>query len=111
MTESEFEGWAIVELMGHRKLAGHCTAVDLFGAAMLRIDVYGPKTDGDDRPRCTQYYNGTVIYCLTPTTEELARRVAVACAPAPVTRWELPPPNAECQADPACNAYLETDAE
>ena len=31
---------------------------------------------------------------ITPTTEDLARKVAVACTPAPVTRWELPAPGA-----------------
>ena len=94
MDSSEFEGWTIVELMGHRKLAGYCRAVDGFGTALLRVDVFGPKPEPpvEDKPRATQYYNGSAIYCLTPTTEDLARRVAVSCTPAPVTRWELPAP-------------------
>ena len=35
--------WCIVELMGHRKLAGLCTEQVIAGNTMLRIDVYGEK--------------------------------------------------------------------
>ncbi|MGE5801580.1 MAG: hypothetical protein ACM358_04945 [Gemmatimonadota bacterium] len=62
-----FEGWAIVELMGHRKLAGHVSEVTIAGAAMLRLDV-------PSEPPVTQFYGGAAIYCITPTSEELARR-------------------------------------
>jgi hypothetical protein len=36
---AEYEGWAIVELMGHRRLAGWVQEVELAGAPMLRLDV------------------------------------------------------------------------
>lgn len=38
MSEPAFEGWAIVELMGHRRLAGFVREVSMFGASMLRLD-------------------------------------------------------------------------
>lgn len=80
-----FEGWAIVELMGHRKLAGNVTEVTIAGAAMLRLDV-------PSDPPVTQFYGGSAIYCITPTTEELARRIAANSRPTPVHAYELPAP-------------------
>jgi hypothetical protein len=38
----------------------------------------------------TQFYGGSSIYCLTPTTEEVARGVATRARPTPVHAWELP---------------------
>lgn len=85
-----FREWAILELMGHRKLAGLVTEQELGGAKLIRIDV-----PGEDGVIATQFYGGGAIYCLTPVTEELARRVAKGNQPAPVTRWELPAPDVQ----------------
>ena len=76
-----FEGWGIVELMGHRRVAGRVSEVEQYGATMLRVDV----PQGDDW--VTQFYGGSAIYCLTPTTEAIARQVAVP--PEPAHAWEL----------------------
>ena len=112
MAES-YEGWAILELMGHRRLGGLVSQVEQYGVPMLRIDVPkpgeckcppyicsfgdehpGPESDcprhGKDTTEATQFYGGSSIYCLTPTTEEMARAVALRNQPAPVQRWELP---------------------
>lgn len=86
MSSATFEGWAVLELMGHRKLAGMVREVTIAGAGFLRLDVPG----ADDKS-ATQFYPPTSVYCLTPTTEEIARAMAVHCQPAPVHRWELPP--------------------
>ncbi len=40
----------------------------------------------------TVYFGGTSIYCLTPTTERLARAAAVRSQPEPVHQYELPAP-------------------
>lgn len=98
MSESraEYEGWAILELMGHRRLGGYVREISMFGAAMCRIDV--PKADGDGTV-ATQYYGGSSIYCCTPTTEETARAVAKGAQPAPVKRWELPAAKPEVNDD------------
>ena len=46
--QAKFEGWAIVEVMGHQKYAGFVT---------------------------TEAYGGAgSIYCITPCTEEVARK-------------------------------------
>lgn len=124
MTEpTAFEGWAIVELMGHRRLAGYVRQAEQFGVAMLRLDVpehpwVNGCTCGSSQPEsadhnahthicqafraeddteirdvhATQFYGGSSIYCLTPTTEEVARGVATRARPTPVQAWELPRP-------------------
>jgi hypothetical protein len=64
--------WAVVEIMGHKRIAGHVTEEPIAGTNMLRIDV--PAVDG--RPAYTVYHGGSAIYGITPCTEELARRAA-----------------------------------
>ncbi len=86
MSETEkkpFASWAILELMGHRRLGGYVTDESMFGTAMCRIDV--PSEDGTV---ATQFYGGASIYCLTPCTGETARAVARDCRPEPVTEWD-----------------------
>lgn len=80
-----FDQWAIVELMGHVKIAGHVTEAEYFGAKMGRIDI--PNAEGGFT---TQYFSGGSVYRLTPTTEEIARAAAIRNQPAPVYQWELP---------------------
>lgn len=81
-----FEGWAIVELMGHRKLGGYCKEETVFGSSFLRLDI--PDSNGG--AVATQFYNPSSIYCLTPCAEELAKQYSLKHQPQPVTRWELP---------------------
>lgn len=84
LEKAPFEGWAILELMGHRRLAGYLSEQQVGGTSFLRIDV-----PGDDGNVATQLYSGGSVYCITPTTEAIARKVAKSSEPAPVTRWEL----------------------
>jgi hypothetical protein len=79
-----YAGWAIVELMGHRRLAGQVRQVEQYGSSMLRLDV-----PGKDGPTATQFYSSAAIYCVTPTTEEIARALAAREQPTPVYQWEL----------------------
>ncbi len=78
-----FKGWAVLELMGHRRLGGFVSEEQLFGVVLCRIDV--PAT-----PPFTQYYGGSAVYCLTPTTEAIARALTEQNAPLPVHPFELP---------------------
>lgn len=80
--------WAILELMGHVRLAGRISEETRFGVALGRIDI--PKDDPAGVVFTTQYFSGSSIYRLTPTTEAIARSIAKANQPAPVHRWELP---------------------
>lgn len=107
-----FDLWAILELMGHVKLAGRVTEEERFGSKMGRIDVPdcipcdckgADQIHGNDRfdcPKCkgsgflekftTHYFGGGSIYRLTPTSEEVARAVAANHKPQPISPWELP---------------------
>ena len=78
-----FDDWAIVELMGHRKLAGRVSEEQHFGVVLMRIDV--PKND----TMITQFYGGSSIYCITPTTEEIVRAFAAKTQPKPIYTYEL----------------------
>lgn len=80
-------GWSIVELMGHRRLAGRVREECLFGTVFLRLEVPSPQ---DEETFVTQFYGGSSVYAITPTTEAIARAVSRASQPAPVQRWELP---------------------
>lgn len=85
-TPNTFNQWAILELMGHVRLAGRVSEETHFGTALGRIDI--PVGDGFT----TQYFGGGSIYRLTPTTEEIARSVAARNQPEPVYPFELPAP-------------------
>lgn len=59
-------GWAILELMGHRKLGGFLSEETLAGAAFVRIDVPGPErpADGDpfgEKALATQFYSPSAV--------------------------------------------------
>lgn len=94
--QAKFEGWAIVEVMGHQKYSGFVTTEAYGGAVLFRVDVPGLPA----HPRTlewSEYINGKTllagtvvveeavqpftklfgagsIYCITPCTEEVARK-------------------------------------
>lgn len=81
--------WAIVELMGHRQRAGLCQEVEQFGAKMLRIDIPAGETF------VTEFYGGSSIYALRPSSEDVARAMALRLGdPRPVSpvAYRLPAP-------------------
>ena len=80
MESQTFEEWAILELMGHRKLAGKVSESTIGGAPFIRIDIPGSAT---------QFYNPSAVYCITPTTEDLATAFAKTNTPKPIEMWEL----------------------
>ena len=66
MSETQgLETWAIVELFGHQKIAGHISEANVAGTTMLRVDV--PEVDG--QAAFTRLYGGSAIYSITPTDE------------------------------------------
>ena len=82
----KFEGWAIVEMLGHKKIAGYLSEQAIGGGAMLRIDVPETKSgtvpsrwDSDSGPDTAPYSKFVgigSIYAITPCTEEFARKAA-----------------------------------
>ena len=83
-SDGTFAQWVIIELLGHRRLAGYLTEQQIAGTAFLRLDVPAD-------PPVTQYYAPGSVYAITPTTEEIARKVTETCRPRPAQRWELEP--------------------
>jgi hypothetical protein len=72
MTEQAYEGWAFLELMGHRQRVGQVREVEMFGGKLLRIDI--PCEGGD----VTEFYGCSSIYALRPISEDIARERARA---------------------------------
>lgn len=109
-TQAVFESWAVVELMGHVRMAGRVTEEERFGSKMGRIDIptknvcdscngSGPiggcdmcQSSGQVDDFFTQYFGGSSVYRVTPCSEEAARAVAARNQPEPVHQWELPKP-------------------
>ena len=77
-----FDQWALVEIMGHQRAAGHVTEETIAGVAMLRVDI--PKAP-DSQEFITQYIGAGSIFRMTPTTEEMVR--------AALRSWEWKPPS------------------
>jgi hypothetical protein len=83
--ESKFDQWGVVEVMGHKKFAGHITEQVIAGSALVRVDV--PEVVALDNNRVERTYAPFTkligvgsVYAITPTTEEIARRMAVEIA-------------------------------
>lgn len=66
--EITFEGWCILELMGHRQRGGYVKDVEMFGGKLLRIDI--PVADD---VTVTEFYGCSPIYSLRPCTEQVAK--------------------------------------
>jgi hypothetical protein len=103
------ETWAVVEVMGHKKFAGYVSEQVIGGAALVRVDV--PETDqgGVFTKPYTKLIGVGSIYCITPTTEEIARRAAQQ-----LERWNNPIPVdivARPQIPATSSASFESDAE
>lgn len=71
MSDMTFDSWGILELMGRKIVAGHITRGEPF-PALIRVDV--PATS--EYQEYTQFYGEAAVYCITPTSEEVARRTA-----------------------------------
>ena len=67
-------GWAIVELMGHRRLSGQVSEQTIAGSRFVRLDI-------PSDPKVTQFYAPAAVYCITPTSEDIARAAALPSAP------------------------------
>ncbi len=98
-----FDSWAIVELMGHVKMAGRLTEEERFGSKLGRLDI-----PGHDGAWSAVYFNGASVYRLTPCTEEAARIVAKRAQPEPVHQWEIPK---QIEVSPSRKRELDDDPE
>lgn len=85
-------GWAIIELMGHVRIAGHLSEAKIAGAQVMRLDIY--RAEGP--AALTQFIPppapGGSVYRITPATEAICRALGERSVPVPVARFELEPP-------------------
>ena len=90
--QEPFECWAILEIMGHRRLAGYVQEVSIASGSFLRIDIYkSAENNLASDAYTTQYYAASSIFALTPTTEATARQLSNAHNYQPMSPWEMRP--------------------
>jgi hypothetical protein len=87
MAAAAYEGWAIVELMGHVRMAGQVREVEAYGTKMLQLDV--PELEDVDLKAFTTFVAGHSLYRVTPTTEVIAKGVVRAARPRPVQPYDV----------------------
>ncbi len=88
MENEKFDSWAIVEIMGHSKLAGRVTEQAIGGSSFVRVDI--PEREG--HPAFTKLFGNAAIFSITPVTEDLARKAAAHCDSEPVSVYIPPEP-------------------
>ena len=99
--------WAVVELMGHVKLAGRLTEEEKFGAKMGRLDIPNPdQSETSSGPFITRYFGGSSVYSITFVSEAVARQVAKGTSPEPVHSWDFPK---QLAAKPQCEPEADDD--
>jgi len=101
-TPPAFDEFVILELLGHRRLAGRVREVQVAGAGFLRLDI--PATGGHGEQ--TQYISPSSVYAMHPTTEKIATAAAANFRPQPVSRWEL-----EAKHAPLDDGVVDSDVE
>jgi hypothetical protein len=84
--QATFNGWCIVELFGHSRIAGHVSEQTIGGTSFVRVDV--PAVNG--QAPFTKLFGGAAIYAITPTTEEIASLAAANIVARPVDPWVVP---------------------
>lgn len=87
-TDNEVQQWAILELMGHKVVAGYISKSEMFGKPMLRVDV--PAVG--DNPSFTQMYGESAVYCITFVSEEYARQTAEVTRVKPILVFKISHP-------------------
>jgi hypothetical protein len=117
-TQAAFDGWAIVDVLGHQRYVGYVTTEAYGQAVLFRVDVpaleertrvtvrpgyHGPA--GKYLPAGTTVTEGAVpgytkligsgsIYTLTPCTKEAALEAVEQAQPRPLMHVTLPPERA-----------------
>lgn len=90
-----FDSWGVVEVMGHQTYAGRVTEQTVGGQAFVRVDV--PAVG--ETPAFTKLFGSGSIYCITPTSEDVARRMAAQVIKTPVYLYDVPSTRRLAQAD------------
>ena len=83
--QEKFEQWAIIELFGHAKIAGHASEQNIGGVNMVRVDV--PETE--TQPAFTRFFGGNAIYSINPCDEETVRHFVKQIQAKPVESYSM----------------------
>lgn len=131
--QAKFDGWAIVDVLGHQRYVGYVTTEAYGQAVLFRIDV--PALEARERvtkqpgtvghryvPAGTSVLEGPVdgytkligagsIYAITPCTKEAALAAVEQMQPRPLMSVQLPPDRALEPGEPhgADGQYGEVD--
>ncbi len=73
--------WVILELFGHKVVAGYLTRDETLGAPLLRLDV--PKTSRF--PAFTRHYHPNAVYSISYVGEEAAAYTAESISENPIS--------------------------
>lgn len=76
MSHQEYEGWAVIELIGGRECAGR---VAMNADPLIRIDLPIECADGAEGV-ITEFWARAAILSLRPCTEEIVRHLLRMCA-------------------------------
>lgn len=85
MEEKTSEQFAVVEMMGHRKIAGAIKQSELAPGALIRVDVFG----ADGHIERTEHVGSSAIYDITICSEQTAKAAAIAHNPQPSFAYDI----------------------
>ena len=81
----QFDGWADIQFMGHRRRIAKVRTDQIGGTAIFVVDAPN-EAGGFD----TEVYAASALYAFRPLSEEIARAMAPQINPQPVNAYELP---------------------
>lgn len=85
MQTEEFKIWAILELMGRQRIAGHVTERVIAGQGFLEVSV--PETKNN--PKFTRFISPGSLYAINPVDENTAIVYAENLNVKPIDAWDL----------------------
>lgn len=95
--QTSYSGPAVIEIMGHRRIAGLVSEVTQFGVVMCRIDVPKASPAFGEAPEIvdTQFYPGSALFSVHPCSFidmmrdiEMSRPVRMDSIPDRQPRWD-----------------------
>lgn len=81
----QIQQFAVVEMMGHRKIAGAIKQSELAPGALIRVDVFG----SDGHVERTEHIGTSAIYDITICSEQTAKAAAIAHCPEPSFAFDI----------------------
>lgn len=81
--------WAVVDIMGHRRLIGKCSEDTICGEPVIRVDVPAHGDETVTKQGFTEFVKPSALYALKPVSEEIARAMLPGLSPLPVSQYEL----------------------